>query len=297
MNERDRTINSIINDDSIETPDISRTERLLEEEIVRDDPDFELIDELTRLLMELKDIAPQDADFENGLAKIERKAVKNHKRRSIKRILGIAASFVLVCALLYKPLNASGLIDRFPALKFVDGHLVVDLKNSADPDKKAGKKTDPDDPYSIKNVASVYGMDVYTPTYMPEGKFTYHNKCEKSDGKIRCCFTFFYNEEGKAPYLCKNIDVIYESAKPDELDIFEYNSGDDSSRNRINPMEKTVVCGIDAYIFSFHEPDTKNDIYTMRFYYKTSEDNGVLTTVMCQNLTKEEAYAVYNSFK
>ena len=81
MNERYRIIDSIINDDSIETPDISRTERLLEEEIIRDNPDFELIDELTKLLSEQKGIELNNIDEDNESAEIKRKATRISRKR------------------------------------------------------------------------------------------------------------------------------------------------------------------------------------------------------------------------
>lgn len=86
MNERYRIIDSIINDDSIETPDISRTERLLEEEIIRDNPDFELIDELTKLLSEQKGIELNNIDEDNESAEIKQKATRiSRKRLTIKK--------------------------------------------------------------------------------------------------------------------------------------------------------------------------------------------------------------------
>lgn len=296
MNERDKMINSIINDNSIETPNISRTERLLEEEIIRDNPDFELIDELTKLLSELKGIELDNINADNERAEIKRKATKiRRKRLNVRKALGIAASFVLICTLLYRPLNASGLIDKFPSLKIRNGHLTIDFKDSADPDKKAGTDIDSADPYSIKRIAAVYGMDVFTPTYMPEGEFTFSNKSGNIDGVQQCCFNFYWKEEGKGAYMCKNIEIVYQVTSLDKINVFDVD--DHSSGMEVNPMDQTVVCGIDAYIFSFYDPATECDVYTMRFYQKTTVNDGIMTTVLCQNLTEEEVYAVYNSFK
>lgn len=138
-------------------------------------------------------------------------------------------------------------------------------------------------------------MDVFTPTYMPEGEFTFSNKSGNIDDIQQCCFNFYWKEEGKGAYMCKNVEIIYQVTSSDKINVF--NVDDHSPGMEVNPMDKTVVCGIDAYIFSFYDPATECDVYTMRFYQKTSENDGIMTAVLCQNLTKEEAYAVFNSFK
>ena len=75
----------LIEDESIEIPDIEELNKMLSDEIGRDSPDYDLIDEITQLIMEKKGLE-SNVSPENGISAIKRRSLKHRQDRKSTRL-------------------------------------------------------------------------------------------------------------------------------------------------------------------------------------------------------------------
>lgn len=92
MNYIETVIKNLVSDENIELPDIKKLENRREEELARDNPDFELIDEITKTIIELKEIPLKEIDIDSEINFLNRKKVKYHKKIKLPKAAVAAAA-------------------------------------------------------------------------------------------------------------------------------------------------------------------------------------------------------------
>ncbi|MBR1592928.1 MAG: DUF4367 domain-containing protein [Ruminococcus sp.] len=153
----------LIEDESIEIPDIEELNKMLSDEIGRDSPDYDLIDEITQLIMEKKGLE-SNVSPENGISAIKRRSLKHrHGKRAWKFALTAAASILIMGNVI--TVNAKG--ESFLAAIIEQTRQQIDF-NFRDDHRFSGEGSQTYDPYGIKQQCEEYGFIPEAPMYLPE---------------------------------------------------------------------------------------------------------------------------------
>lgn len=295
MNYVETVIKKLCADKNIEIPDIKKLENLCAEEIARDNPDFGLIDEITKTILELKGITPEEPDIDSEISILNRKKIKYRKKRKLPKAAAVAAavSVVILTNFLVSPFIAEGVKNIFPSLWQSKDKVILDFNNSNGNNHESYINIEEPEISDVRDFAELHGMNVYAPEWIPEGEFTVTKEYKSSvDGRTYCSFLFDWSQED---ILQRSLGLDYEliDDKKYEQKILEISSG-------TKIQENILINGIDAYVF-FEEDvyERRHDLlfFTMYFYDKISEDKGIITTAYTVGMDKEEAYKIFKSFR
>lgn len=280
-------IDKISSDENIETPDLSQLEEALDSELAKTEPDFDLVDELTKTILELRNVPERRLDITEEIASVKRRGIKGkkHKKASIFSWVAVAVCFLLVGGVLSVPDAVGENISRCLTKK--GKNFVVDLNYSRLKDKKEFDRNRDNDPYGIKAFAEAYGMEVCAPTCEMEGEYYLHvsdfSVCY-GHNHLRANYRWDY-PDSRTTYLCIDYCEIscdnIESLKKEYEDYFV-------------SQETIIINGIDAYVFYFELFDGF-PYYELVFYDEESPDSGIFTQVTCGGKSYDEAMKIFKS--
>lgn len=299
MDNAEKVIKALCSDNSIEIPDIEKLERILEEEIARDNPDFDLIDEITATILELKNIDVPETDIDSEIRKIKHRGIKHRLKFRLPRFLSVAAVITVIVAvnLFASPFIADGVKNFFPSIDTRNNKTVLDFTNSGT-EKEYGIVPQKESNYNvIKEQTSAHGFDVYIPTEgIPSNEYSMIINYNKSDNIVKdIMFVIDYSQETKDNSFQKIISISYQLIDNENLDKKVFELSEDSVLDG-----GFLIDGMDAYVFFNRKaaewPNCQR-YYTMYFYQSISETEGILTTVDTIGLSHDEAYKIFKSFK
>lgn len=293
-----KIFDSLFSDEKIETPDINKLENMREEELSRDNPDFELVDEITRTILELKNIPEKKIDIEDEINSLKRKNIKSKRKIKIFRFMPalVAVAAVITVNIFASPFIADGVKNFFPSIYPTSDGTMLDFSTLEKPNRQSEKagKIESSEPSlnEIKQLALSQGYDIYIPTEMPEmdGKKIVSYENSSYSGISISYFSDYY--EDNIQYA---VGISYDLVDERNCEKKVVNLSKDSVLD-----SGFLTDGIDTYVFfSRAAASFPNNqiIYTMYFYDKISEDNGILTQVTTINLEHDEAYKIFKSFK
>lgn len=297
MDNNKKIIYDICCDNHIEIPDIESLENRLEEEMSRDNPDFDLIDEITGTILELKNITVPEIDIDSEIRTIKRKGIKQHHLKfRLPKFLSVAAVIAVVTAVnLFASLFiADGVRNFFPSIDTRDNKTVLDFRYS-DSEKNSSFQPKKSNYNIIRDLTAMHGMNVYIPTEgLPSNEISMNILYERENGIVKS-ITFLANYQSDNHYSSTWVDISYQVIDSDNLDgkIVEL------SENSVLDGG-FLIDGMEAYVFfdrAAAEWPNNMRHYTMYFYQQTSATEGVLTTVDTSNLDEEQAYKIFKSFK
>ncbi len=297
MNYVETIMKNLFYDENIELPDIKKLEYLLSEELARDNPDFELIDEITKAIIELKEIPLKEIDIDSEINFLNRKKIKYHKKRKLPKFAVTAAvvSAIILTNCLASPFIAEGVRNFFPSLLQTKDKVILNFNNSNEKYHDTNIDIEEHEISDIRDFAAFHGMNIYAPEWIPEGEFTVEMEYRtNSDDEEICSFIFDWLQEDLS-LSQKSLGLHYEllDDKSRDLKILEISSGS-------KLQENILIDGIDAYIFFEEDIYTKRHdllFFTMYFYDRISEDKGILTTAYVVGMDMEEAYKIFESFR
>lgn len=300
MDNAEKVINELCSDKHIETPDIQKLENLRDEEIARDNPDFELIDEITRTILELKNIPEHKVDIDFEIQTLRRKGIKHHRKIKFSKFASVAvvATAVIVANLFASPFVADSVRNFFPSMYTGINGIFLDFNDANESNNNAHVLPTEQKFHDIKEFTTALGLDVYVPTEgMPDGDstmdVTYKNSKDLGISVEFKIDASYYPEDGGRQQ--RTIGIIYYVVDDHHRDnkIIEFVDGDvlDSG---------FLTDGMDTYVFFDRKaaewPDSSL-LYHMYFYEKISEDKGILTIAYTIGLDHDEAYKIFKSFK
>ncbi|MCM1506645.1 MAG: hypothetical protein NC177_05860 [Ruminococcus flavefaciens] len=307
MDKAEKIIKALCSDSHIETPDIKTLERLRDEELARDNPDFELIDEITKNILELKNIPETKIDIEQEIHAIKRRGIKRHGKIKISRFVSVAVVAVcLITANIFaSPFIADGVRNFFPSIYTQNNKVFIDFNNAGEKNNSIEEEKEETEKYiqrnsmglgDIKTFAETHGLNVYVPTdeildqdYKMD--ISYSNTHDRG---IRLDFQLEYSDDRTDLTKMKTLDLIYEVIDDKNLNnkIIEITDGSILDGG-------FLIDGMDAYVL-FEEGMYKShnaSIYTMYFYEKLSDDKGILTIAGTIGFDHDQAYNIFKSFK
>ena len=295
MNYVETVIKKLCADKNIEIPDIKKLENLCAEEMARDNPDFDLIDEITKTIIELKEITPKKLDIDSEISLLNRKKIKCRKKRKFSRfaVTAAAVSVLILTNFFVSPFIAEGVKNIFPSLCQSKDKVILDFNNSNGNNHESYINIEEPEISDVRDFAELHGMNVYVPEWIPEGEFTVTKEYRSNfEGRTYCSFLFDWPQEDNSQ---KAFGLDYEliDDKKYEQKILEISAG-----SKI--QENILINGIDAYVFfeeDFYERRHDWLFFTMYFYDKISEDKGIITTTYTIGMDKEEAYKIFKSFR
>lgn len=300
MNNINKIIDALCSDNSIEATDTEKLERLRDEEIARDNPDFDLIDEITEYIIELKNIKKPEIDIDSEIHSIKRRGIKHNLKFRLPKIVSVAAvvAVIVVANLFVSPFVADSVRNFFPAIYTQENKTFLDFTNS-NAEKKYGNVLPDKSNYNIiQEQTAMSGLNVYVPTKgIPFDECTMYVLYTKSNGIVsEISFTAeYWGKSEKRDRLQKIVDVSYEVINSDNLNEKVIELSEDSVLD-----SGFLIDGMDAYVF-FDRTAAKwpncQRYYTMYFYQNTSETEGILTKVETIGLEHDEAYKIFKSFK
>lgn len=300
MDNAEKVIKALCSDNSIEIPDIEKLERILEEEIARDNPDFDLIDEITATILELKNIDVPETDIDSEIRKIKHRGIKHRLKFRLPRFLSVAAVITVIVAvnLFASPFIADGVKNFFPSIDTRNNKTVLDFTNSGTEKEYVNVPTKESNYNIIRKLTSLYGFNVYIPTEgIPLNEDSMYMEYEKDNGVINyISFTIDYKQDNENKIrVQKTVSISYEIVDDNNLDKKVIELSEDSVLD-----SGFLIDGMDAYVFfdrTAAEWPNCQRCYTMYFYQSISETEGILTTVDTYSLSHDEAYKIFKSFK
>lgn len=175
-------------------------DKLLSEELAKPEHkrDYDKIEELTDAHSYLAGTDEQiDEATEQGIAALKEKMHSKHRphiTRKIKILATVAcAALVLLAANAFTV--AAWDMDVFTAIiHFTKDGFSVDFPES----EAVVLPTSEDDPYGIKEECAKYGLEVETPTYLPEGFVLEHVENELREDYETSLFFYFYRNGHEA---------------------------------------------------------------------------------------------------
>lgn len=298
MNNSEKIIDGLYSDEKIEFPDINKLENMRDEELARDNPDFELIDEITKTILEIKNIPENKIDIESEINILKRKNIKHKRKIRISKLMPamIAIVAVVTINIFASPFIADSVKNFFPSIyPTIDGTM-LDFSISNETHKHSDRNTDikSTEPNinEIKEIAISHGYDIYIPTEMPEMdgiKNVYYNNSSHSG--ISIGYSFETRQDNTQYIINISYDLVDERNYEKKIVNLSKDSVLDSG---------FLTDGIDTYVFfSRAAASFPNNqiVYNMYFYDKISENNGILTQMTTIGFTHDEAYKIFKSFK
>lgn len=283
-------INKICCDENIETPDLSQLEEALDSELAKAEPDFELVDELTKTILELRNEPERRLDINEEIASVKRRGMKRNKRRKLPKLAWAAAA---VCVLLAGSiLNVPDAVgdNLFPSLIKADKDFYLDLNLSRKKNKEKYYENFENDPFGIKEYAREHKMEVCAPTYVTEGYTVFHidkNITPSGDRSVTAHFRWHQTD----PDIPSDIYLIMGYYEIDGEDV----EGIKREYSENYELEETfLINGIDAYLFSDEMFDGFT-YYELVFYDEISPGDGVYTRIVCGGLSHEETMKIFKS--
>lgn len=296
-----KIIDALYYDNRIETLDIDKLNNLLDEEISRDNPDFDLIDEITESIIELKNIRKPEIDIDSEIRTIKRRGIKHSFKFRLPKFISVAVavSTIVIVNLFASPFIADSVKNFFPAMYTQENKTILDFTNSGAEKKYENIIPDNSDYNIIQKQTALHGLDVYMPTEgIPFDDCTMYVLYTENNGiASELSFTAEYYEksEKKKKQSQKIIDISYEIINSDNLDEKVIELSED------NVLDSGfIIDGMDAYVFfnrTAAEWPNCQRYYTMYFYQSISETEGILTKVDTIGLDHDEAYKIFKSFR
>ncbi|MBP3761257.1 MAG: DUF4367 domain-containing protein [Ruminococcus sp.] len=162
MNKEEESVISLIKDESITIPDTEELEKMLYDELAKDSPDFDLVEEISEFIAQNRGFDPY-IDVKSKISDIKHHVTRRRqKSRIMKFSLTAAASLVLMGNII--TVNANG--ESFIAA------IINQTQNSINFDFKEDRRFDGEgsqryDPYNIKRQCEEYGFIPEAPMYLP----------------------------------------------------------------------------------------------------------------------------------
>lgn len=294
MNNINKIIDALCSDNSIEATDTEKLERLRDEEIARDNPDFDLIDEITEYIIELKNIKKPEIDIDSEIHSIKRRGIKHNLKFRLPKIVSVAVvvAVIVVANLFVSPFVADSVKNFFPAIYTQENKTILDFNNSEQNKSSDHIQQENSNCYIIKEITKAYGMNVYVPTEgIPTEKYNMEIHYTNDDSGASDIIFFMKRYDN----ACKSICIQYTVIESESMDSKIVELSEDSVLD-----SGFIIDGMDAYVFfsraAARWPNCTRE-YTMYFYQKISDEKGILTEVETFGLEHDEAYKIFKSFK
>ncbi|MDE5557698.1 MAG: hypothetical protein K2J32_08420 [Ruminococcus sp.] len=298
MNNTEKIIDRLCSDEKIEIPDINKLENIRDEELARDNPDFELIDEITRTILEIKNIPENKIDIESEINILKRKNIKHNRKIRVSKFMPVAVAItaLITVNIFASPFIADGVRNFFPSIYLTNDGTMLDFRVSNEIPERNDKdnyiKSTEPNLNQIKEFAMSQGYDIYIPTEMPEmdglKNVSYNNS---SYSGISIDYSFEHHSDDEKFTINISYDLIDERNCEKKIVNLSKDSVLDSG---------FLTNGIDTYVFFSRSAalfPSNQIIYNMYFYDKFSEHQGILTQVTTAGLEHDEAYKIFKSFK
>lgn len=297
MNNIQKTIDRLCSDEKIELPDINKLENLRNEELARDNPDFELIDEITKTILEIKNIPENKIDIESEINILKRKSIKHKQKIKISKFIPAMTAIIafVTINIFASPFIADGMKNFFPSIYPTNDGTMLDFSISNETrEHSRNNEIESAEPNlnEIKQLALSQGYDIYIPTEMPEidgiKNVSYNNS---SYSGISINYSCEHYEDHKQYAINISYDLVDERNCEKKIVNLSKDSVLDSG---------FLTDGIDTYVFfSRAAASFPNNqiIYNMYFYDKISDNKGILTQVTTIGFDHDEAYKIFKSFK
>ena len=170
MNKKEQIIiEKILSDGSIADITAEELEKELDEELKKPEPDYDLVEELTEVIIEARGQAVRKIDVQSEISKIKRRANAEEKKfRCPKRVAAVsAACLVLVGANTFS--IASWGMNIFSAIVEISkGGISIDF-GKQEQQEVIKLPTSESDPYGIKTKCAEYEVYPEAPDYLPQG--------------------------------------------------------------------------------------------------------------------------------
>ena len=298
MNNIEKIIDRLRSDEKIEIPDINKLENMRDEELARDNPDFELIDEITKTILEIKNIHENKFDIESEINILKRKSIKHKRKIQISKFIAVAVAIPALIALnvLANPFIADGVRNFFPSIYPTSNGTILDFTipneiQKSNDENNYIKSTEPS-LNQIKELIMSQGYNIYIPTEMPEKEGTKNISYNNSSiSGISIDYSFHHYSDDEKFTIEISYDLVDERNCEKKIVNLSKDSVLDSG---------FLTNGIDTYVFfsrSAASFPTNQIIYNMYFFDKISDHNGILTQVTTTGLEHDEAYKIFKSFK
>ena len=177
VNKNEKSIISLLEDKNIIIPELPELEKMLSDELAKDSPDFDLVDEITELIIEIRG-KDNSIDTEKMIDDIKHRSVK-HSRKIIRFILTAAASLVIMGNII--TVNAKGESFLAVIMNKTQHDVNFDFKDDRRFDGEVSGRYDP---YGIKKQCEKYGFVPEAPMYLPSNLNYYvSDKTDMKDSK------------------------------------------------------------------------------------------------------------------
>lgn len=286
-----KNIYEILYSDSKIVPlDIDELNKMLEDEMAKENPDTDLLDELTLAIIETENLSIKNTDIEKELCEIRNKTSSKPKIKVWKSAL-IAACAILLIGNVYT-MTTFG--DNLFSAAFQKGEqLIVDLakiknnKNTYNTDYLFAPMTTDKDPLGIKSLCSIFGAEpVSIPTWIPENLSYKEMIYSVSDSHFTINIVFYDKTDKKDSVNSEYLSVTYH--------FFDNNIALDdyiTENNCMNPKGDTVLYINDSAMITSRIIEKLNQVS----HSILIRENTVFMSISCGNLKEHEVRAVFDS--
>lgn len=209
MENKEYILEKIRSDDSFGNVNAEELTVQLDRELAKPNPDYDLVDELSAVILEARGKAVQEIDVQSEIKAIKKKADNGIKRFRCPRwaVAASAACLVLIGANTVS-VAAWGTNIFSAFVQFTKGDLTIDFGKQEQ--AVINLPTSEDDPYGIKAKCAEYDIYPMIPYYLPDGfKLT---NCEENILSHSTDLRFFYENDNTKLILSyeayKNSDDI-----------------------------------------------------------------------------------------
>ena len=209
-------IDMLCTDDSFRIEDTEQLRKQLESEMLKSEPDIDLIEELVSLIMLSEDLSPKTFDTTLEYNKITTKRRKKIIPTFIKRALITACMILFIGNIV--TFTAYGK-DLFTVITHIGRYINIDLTED---NGSPVEQTDIYDEYGIKKLFEEEGHYIETPMYLPDGyHITEYRKdatpiLDLSDGKGKVSISFMFYESDEE---VRNFSILEEKSTETEITV------------------------------------------------------------------------------
>ena len=203
-------------DDSFKIEDTEQLRRELESEMLKSEPDIDLVEELVSLIMLSENLPSKSFDTASEYHKITTRKRKKTIPVFIKRTL-IAASMILLIGNIVT-FTAYG-EDLFTVITHIGRYINIDFTED---NGSPVEHTDTYDQYGIKKLFEEEGHYIEAPMYLPDGyRITEYRKeatpiLDLSDGKGKVCISFMFYESDEE---VRDFSILEEKSTDTEITV------------------------------------------------------------------------------